>query len=169
MNVLKKTKGNRLIEGISINQGLLALGNVISALGDPNLKNTNRTIHVPFRDSKITRLLQDSLGGNSHTLMVACISPSSNNILESKNTLNYANRAKNIKNKAIVNRDPRSQEILKLKNKVKQLEKQLKSQNGNNNNNNYFNDNINNNNGINDNNNDLINELNQLKFDLENN
>jgi len=101
--------------------------------------------------------------------MVACISPSSNNILESKNTLNYANRAKNIKNKAIVNRDPRSQEILKLKNKVKQLEKQLKSQNGNNNNNNYFNDNINNNNGINDNNNDLINELNQLKFDLENN
>ena len=54
-------------------------------------------IHVPFRDSKITRILQDSLGGNSRTLMVACISPASSNILESKNTLNYANRAKNIK------------------------------------------------------------------------
>lgn len=56
-------------EGININVGLLALGNVISALGDPKRKGS----HVPFRDSKITRLLQDSLGGNSRTLMVACV------------------------------------------------------------------------------------------------
>eukprot|EP01083_Nonionella_stella_P144390 450746_1 len=120
----KKTgaSGTRLAEGISINAGLLALGNVIAALGDPRLKSK----HVPFRDSKITRLLQDSLGGNSRTLMIACISPARSNMLETKNTLNYANRAKNIKNKAVVNRDPRSRQILELRQRVKELERQLK-------------------------------------------
>ncbi|ETO13177.1 kinesin family member 21A [Reticulomyxa filosa] len=118
--------GTRLIEGISINSGLLALGNVISALGDPRLKCT----HVPFRDSKITRLLQDSLGGNSCTLMVACISPAASNILESKSTLAYANRAKNIQNKPVVNRDSRSKEIFDLKARVKELEARLKKSNG---------------------------------------
>ena len=63
--------GERVKESISINSGLLALGNVISALGD----ESKRATHVPYRDSKLTRLLQDSLGGNSRTLMIACISP----------------------------------------------------------------------------------------------
>eukprot|EP01084_Bolivina_argentea_P155915 271691_1 len=119
----KKTgaTGTRLAEGISINGGLLALGNVIAALGDARLKSK----HVPFRDSKITRLLQDSLGGNSMTLMIACVSPARSNMLETKNTLNYANRAKNIKNKAVVNRDPRSRQILQLRQRVKELERQL--------------------------------------------
>ena len=121
----KKTgaSGTRFQEGISINAGLLALGNVIAALGDPRLKSK----HVPFRDSKITRLLQDSLGGNSRTLMIACVSPARSNMLETKNTLNYANRAKNIKNKAVVNRDPRSRQILQLRQRVKELERQLKT------------------------------------------
>ena len=73
----------------------LALGNVISALGDEKRKVS----HVPYRDSKLTRLLQDSLGGNSQTLMVACVSPADRDFMETLNTLKYANRAKNIKNK----------------------------------------------------------------------
>ncbi|KAJ3314884.1 Kinesin-like protein kif21b [Boothiomyces sp. JEL0838] len=100
---LKRTnaEGDRKKEGISINQGLLALGNVISALGDESRK----TGHVPYRDSKLTRMLQDSLGGNSQTLMLACISPSDLNYGETVNTLHYANRARNIKNKVAVNQD----------------------------------------------------------------
>ncbi|RKO94152.1 P-loop containing nucleoside triphosphate hydrolase protein, partial [Blyttiomyces helicus] len=100
---LKRTQaeGDRKKEGISINQGLLALGNVISALGD----ETRKASHVPYRDSKLTRMLQDSLGGNSQTLFLTCVSPSDTNYGESVNTLNYANRAKNIKNRAVVNRD----------------------------------------------------------------
>jgi len=73
----------------------LALGNVISALGDV----TKKGHHVPYRDSKLTRLLQDSLGGNSRTLMIACVSPSDREFMETLNTLKYANRARNIKNK----------------------------------------------------------------------
>ena len=73
----------------------LALGNVISALGDKAKRGT----HVPYRDSKLTRLLQDSLGGNSRTLMIACISPTDRDFMETLNTLKYANRARNIKNK----------------------------------------------------------------------
>uniref|UniRef100_A0A8C5AS56 Kinesin-like protein n=1 Tax=Gadus morhua TaxID=8049 RepID=A0A8C5AS56_GADMO len=109
----KKTKaeGDRLKEGISINRGLLALGNVISALGEESKKGT----HVPYRDSKVTRLLQDSLGGNSHTLMIACVSPADSNIEETINTLRYADRARKIKNKPIVNMDPRTAETQRLK------------------------------------------------------
>uniref|UniRef100_A0A671TRN8 Kinesin-like protein n=1 Tax=Sparus aurata TaxID=8175 RepID=A0A671TRN8_SPAAU len=109
----KKTKaeGDRLKEGISINRGLLSLGNVISALGDESKKNT----FVPYRDSKLTRLLQDSLGGNSHTLMIACISPADSNMEETINTLRYADRARKIKNKPIVNLDPRAAEMNRLK------------------------------------------------------
>jgi hypothetical protein len=100
---LKRTnaEGDRKKEGISINQGLLALGNVISALGDESRKAG----HVPYRDSKLTRMLQDSLGGNSQTLMLACISPSDLNYGETVNTLHYANRARNIKNRVAVNQD----------------------------------------------------------------
>ncbi|KAI8872290.1 kinesin-domain-containing protein, partial [Ramicandelaber brevisporus] len=95
---LKRTQavGERAREGISINAGLLALGNVISALGDPSRKAS----HVPYRDSKLTRLLQDSLGGNAQTLMIACVSPVEANVVETLNTLKYANRARNIKNSA---------------------------------------------------------------------
>ncbi|GAN02025.1 hypothetical protein MAM1_0015d01464 [Mucor ambiguus] len=94
---LKRTaaEGDRRKEGININAGLLALGNVISALGDPSKKST----HVPYRDSKLTRLLQDSLGGSAMTLMIACVSPAESNLSETLNTLQYANRARNIKNK----------------------------------------------------------------------
>ncbi|EGF83831.1 hypothetical protein BATDEDRAFT_8409, partial [Batrachochytrium dendrobatidis JAM81] len=100
---LKRTnaEGERKKEGISINQGLLALGNVISALGD----ETRRSSHVPYRDSKLTRMLQDSLGGNSQTLMLACISPSDLNYAETVNTLHYANRARNIKNRVSINQE----------------------------------------------------------------
>lgn len=87
------------MQGISINAGLSALGNVISALGDPTKKAT----HIPYRDSKLTRLLQDSLGGNARTMMIACISPAEFNLHETLSTLKYANRARNIKNRAEVN------------------------------------------------------------------
>ncbi|CAN8255315.1 unnamed protein product, partial [Cochlearia groenlandica] len=92
--------GMRFKEGIHINQGLLALGNVISALGDD--KKRREGGHVPYRNSKFTRLLQDSLGGNSKTVMIACVSPANTNLEESLNTLKYANRARNIQNKAVV-------------------------------------------------------------------
>lgn len=95
--------GERIKEGISINSGLLALGNVISALGDPSRAKSHTATHVPYRDSKLTRLLQDSLGGNAHTLMIACVSPAEWNTAETVNTLKYANRARNIKNRAVVN------------------------------------------------------------------
>jgi hypothetical protein len=83
-----------------LRQGLLALGNVISALGDERRRGT----HVPYRESKLTRLLQDSLGGNSRTAMIACVSPADDVLEETLNTLKYANRAKNIRNKPVVNR-----------------------------------------------------------------
>lgn len=70
--------------------------------------------HVPFRDSQITRLLQDSLGGNSKTLMIACVSPADVNEEESINTLKYANRARNIKNKAVINRDPTQERLTEM-------------------------------------------------------
>ena len=127
--------------GVNINKGLLALGNVISALGD------DRT-HIPYRDSKLTRLLQgyyqalyncivyccvlllkytntidcfsvstfaDSLGGNSHTVMVACVSPADSNMEETLSTLRYADRARKIKNKPVINTDPQAGEIQRLK------------------------------------------------------
>ncbi|CAD7701953.1 unnamed protein product [Ostreobium quekettii] len=96
--------GERLKESVHINQGLLCLGNVISALGD---ESRPRIGHVPYRDSKLTRLLQDSLGGNSRTCMVACVSSADNCFDETLNTLKYANRARNIKNKPHVNREIR--------------------------------------------------------------
>ncbi|NXW63217.1 KIF4 protein, partial [Eurystomus gularis] len=116
----KKTKaeGDRLKEGININRGLLCLGNVISALGDENKKSG----FVPYRDSKLTRLLQDSLGGNSHTLMIACVSPADSNLEETLNTLRYADRARKIKNKPIVNVDPQAAELHHLKQQVQQLQ-----------------------------------------------
>ena len=93
--------GQTLKEGIKINLSLTALGNVISALID------GKTQHIPYRDSKLTRLLQDSLGGNTKTVMIAACSPADYNYEETLSTLRYAARAKAIKNKPKVNEDPK--------------------------------------------------------------
>ncbi|GEM06163.1 kinesin family member 18/19 [Rhodotorula toruloides] len=93
-----KNRGDRAVEGANINRSLLALGNCINALCDPRKRG-----HVPYRDSKLTRLLKQSLGGNCKTVMIVCVSPSSAHYDETHNTLQYANRAKEIKTKAVRN------------------------------------------------------------------
>jgi len=93
-----KNRGDRLLEGANINKSLLALGSCINALCDPRKKN-----HVPYRNSKLTRLLKFSLGGNCRTVMIVCVSPSSQHFDETQNTLRYANRAKNIQTKVTRN------------------------------------------------------------------
>jgi len=120
---LKRTgaTGATAKEGININSGLLALGNVISALGDPTKKGS----HVPYRDSKLTRLLQDSLGGNSRTVMIACISPVDRDFIETLNTLKYANRARNIKNKVVINQDSATRQIQMLHTTIARLQREL--------------------------------------------
>ncbi|EJW75370.1 hypothetical protein WUBG_13722, partial [Wuchereria bancrofti] len=122
---LKRTgaTGDRIKEGININFGLLALGNVICALTTPTV--LDKMVHIPYRDSKLTRLLQDSLGGNSRTLMIACISPSDCDYVETLNTLKYANRAKDIKNKVIANQDKSSKLIGTLRSRIAELEAEL--------------------------------------------
>ncbi|CAA7019454.1 unnamed protein product [Microthlaspi erraticum] len=115
--------GARLKEGIHINRGLLALGNVISALGDE--KKRKEGAHVPYRDSKLTRLLQDSLGGNSKTVMIACISPADINAEETLNTLKYANRARNIQNKPVANKDLIGSEMQKMRQQLQYLQAAL--------------------------------------------
>ncbi|PKU62954.1 kinesin-like protein KIN-4A [Dendrobium catenatum] len=115
--------GLRFKEGVHINRGLLALGNVISALGDE--KKRKDGAHVPYRDSKLTRLLQDSLGGNSRTVMIACISPADINAEETLNTLKYANRARNIQNKPIVNRNLMSNEMQRMRQQLEYLQAEL--------------------------------------------
>ncbi|XP_010624095.1 kinesin-like protein KIF17 isoform X2 [Fukomys damarensis] len=107
--------GERLKEATKINLSLSALGNVISALVD------GRCRHIPYRDSKLTRLLQDSLGGNTKTLMVACLSPADNNYDETLSTLRYANRAKNIKNKPCINEDPKDALLREYQEEIKKL------------------------------------------------
>ena len=127
---LKRTAavGDRIKEGISINSGLLALGNVISALGDPARAKSHTATHVPYRDSKLTRLLQDSLGGNAHTLMIACVSPVEWNAAETVNTLKYANRARNIKNRATINEKEEGWDDVEwLQGMVTRLRKEVKA------------------------------------------
>ncbi|XP_053323201.1 kinesin-like protein KIF27 [Spea bombifrons] len=119
--------GERFKESIQINSGLLALGNVISALADPKRKGA----HVPYRDAKITRILKDSLGGNAKTVMITCISPSSSNFDESLNSLKYANRARNIKNKPIVNYNPDWDRIDEMELEIKALREALQNQQSN--------------------------------------
>ena len=118
----KKTQatGNRFKEGTAINMGLLSLGNVISALGDEAGSK-----HIPYRDSKLTRLLQDSLGGNSHTLMIACVSPADYNIEETLSTLRYADRARKIKNKPIVNIDDKNEVVARLRREILELKTKI--------------------------------------------
>lgn len=93
-----KNRGARLLEGANINKSLLSLGSCINALCDPRKHN-----HIPYRNSKLTRLLKFSLGGNCRTVMIVCISPSSQHFDETQNTLRYANRAKNIQTKSVRN------------------------------------------------------------------
>ena len=111
--------GDRLKEATKINLSLSALGNVISALVDGKSK------HIPYRDSKLTRLLQDSLGGNTKTLMIAAISPAADNYDETLSTLRYANRAKNIKNKPKINEDPKDALLRQLQDEINLLKAQL--------------------------------------------
>lgn len=85
-------QSDRIKEGISINSGILALGNVISALGDPSRAKSHTASYVSCRDSKPARLLQDSLGGNAHTLVISCVGPTEWNAAETTNTLKCANR-----------------------------------------------------------------------------
>ncbi|KAI8376166.1 P-loop containing nucleoside triphosphate hydrolase protein [Radiomyces spectabilis] len=125
---LKRTaaEGDRRKEGININGGLLALGNVISALGDPSKRST----HVPYRDSKLTRLLQDSLGGSATTLMIACVSPAEHNLSETINTLGYANRARNIKNRVEKNEAEEwmtTDNVSLLRNMIEKLKNELRA------------------------------------------
>ncbi|XP_068598116.1 kinesin-like protein KIF17 [Brachionichthys hirsutus] len=107
--------GERLREATKINLSLSALGNVISALVD------GRSKYVPYRDSKLTRLLQDSLGGNTRTLMIACLSPADNNYEETLSTLRYANRAKCIQNKPRINEDPKDALLREYQEEIKKL------------------------------------------------
>lgn len=93
--------GTRLKESVHINTGLLALGNVIRALSDPGRNrrgNSCTSAHIPYRDAKITRLLRDSLGGTAHTLMVACVSPSHHSVAETLSVLQFAFKARYIRN-----------------------------------------------------------------------
>lgn len=118
--------GTRLQEGIDINKGLLVLGQVVSYLGDPSKRGKHgKHTHVPYRDSKLTRLLKGSLGGNHKTLMIACVSPAACNMGESLNCLRYANRAKNIQNKAVLNVDANTKRVQELQTQVQTLAKDL--------------------------------------------
>lgn len=112
-----KNRGQRMIEGANINRSLLALGNCITALGDRSVRGA----YVPFRDSKLTRLLKDSLGGNCRTTMIATCSPTAGYLEETVNTLKYANRAKNIQLKSIPNTCSVAHHISGLQDEVRNL------------------------------------------------
>ncbi|XP_061600385.1 kinesin-like protein KIF3B [Cololabis saira] len=112
-------KGKRLKEAAKINLSLSALGNVISALV------AGKCTHIPYRDSKLTRLLQDSLGGNAKTVMIATVGPSHKNFEESLVTLRYASRAKKIKNKPRINEDPKDALLREFQEEIARLKAQL--------------------------------------------
>lgn len=118
--------GDRLKEANKINLSLSALGNVISALVD------GKSSHIPYKDSKLTRLLQDSLGGNTKTVMIAAVSPADYNYDETLGTLRYASRAKNIQNKPKVNEDPKDALLKEYAEEIKRLKVMLENgpQNG---------------------------------------
>ena len=124
-----ESRGMRMLEGSKINKSLLALGNCINMLSE---KQKNGSSFVPYRDSKLTRLLKDSLGGNAKTVMIACVSPAASCYEESINTLKYAERAKMVKNKLIPNikeidhNEMKYKEIIELlKEEISSLKKQL--------------------------------------------
>ncbi|KAJ3012378.1 UNVERIFIED_CONTAM: hypothetical protein HDU68_001242 [Siphonaria sp. JEL0065] len=125
-------EGVRLKESVKINSGLLALGNVISVLGEMHEHvpaSAATTVHVPYRDSKLTRLLQNSLGGNAKTLMLACVSPCDEDYEETLNTLKYADRARKIQNKPIINTvDHQAVKLASMQERIDFLEAQIKKQ-----------------------------------------
>uniref|UniRef100_A0A4W3HTK2 Kinesin family member 13A n=1 Tax=Callorhinchus milii TaxID=7868 RepID=A0A4W3HTK2_CALMI len=116
--------GERLKEGSNINKSLTTLGLVISALAD-KVGGKSKNKFVPYRDSVLTWLLKDNLGGNSKTAMIATISPSGDNYEETLSTLRYADRAKRIVNHAVVNEDPNAKIIRELREEVEKLKEQL--------------------------------------------
>lgn len=119
--------GQRLEESKKINKSLSALGNVISALTEKKFRG-----HIPYRDSKLTRILEDSLGGNCKTTMMAMISPALMSFNESLSTLKFANRAKNIKNNALINEDLDEKTLLRRYEKeLKRLRHELQTRNKN--------------------------------------
>ena len=118
-----ENRGIRLREGAKINQSLLALANCINALGDKSKKGS----FVPYRDSKLTRMLKDSLGGNCKTVMVVTISPASSQFEETLNTLKYANRAKNITTKPTENKKLVEFHIAEYKNIISDLRNEIDS------------------------------------------
>ncbi|KIW07638.1 uncharacterized protein PV09_01582 [Verruconis gallopava] len=118
--------GARLKEGAEINRSLSTLGRVIAALADLSSgKGHGKKIQVPYRDSVLTWLLKDSLGGNSLTAMIAAISPADINFEETLSTLRYADSAKRIKNHAVINEDPNARMIRELKEELAQLRAKL--------------------------------------------
>lgn len=116
-----ETEGEGIIETTAINSSLFVLGNCISALTSLH----NKAGKIPYRESPLTKLLKDSLGGNARTLMIATLSPSSFNASETINTMWYAQKAKFIKNKAIINMDPKDSLIIKYKSEINKLEDQI--------------------------------------------
>lgn len=112
-----RSRGSTFVEANNINKSLLVLGNCISCLADPK----KRTGHIPYRDSTLTKLLADSLGGSGMALIIACVSPSASNAHETINTLRYASRAKRVKTKPMVRMDPRELLILSLRREVRLL------------------------------------------------
>lgn len=121
--------GRRQRESVKINLSLSALGNVINSLMKMNThdqkSDSSNPIHTPYRDSKLTRLLQDSLGGNAKTLMIANIGPASYNYDETINTLNYASRAKFIRNRPRLNEDPKDALLRQLQREIEDLRRKL--------------------------------------------
>ncbi|KAJ6084875.1 hypothetical protein N7499_004504 [Penicillium canescens] len=117
--------GARLKEGAEINRSLSTLGRVIAALADVSAGKKKNASMVPYRDSVLTWLLKDSLGGNSMTSMIAAISPADINFEETLGTLRYADSAKRIKNHAVVNEDPNARMIRELKEELSQLRSKL--------------------------------------------
>lgn len=115
-----KSSGTRLKEASRINLSLTCLALVIRALTDKS------SSHIPYRNSKLTRLLSGSLGGNSKTLLIACISPEKSNLDETLNTLRFASRTKRIKNKAKINEDPKDALLRKYKEQIEELRLKLK-------------------------------------------
>ncbi|XP_067012385.2 kinesin-like protein Klp98A [Anabrus simplex] len=117
--------GQRLKEGAHINKSLVTLGSVISALAESSSSHTEgkttRSVFIPYRDSVLTWLLKDSLGGNSKTIMIAAVSPADCNYGETLSTLRYANRAKNIINKPTINEDPNVKLIRELRDEISKL------------------------------------------------
>ncbi|KAI4472293.1 hypothetical protein M0802_016969 [Mischocyttarus mexicanus] len=117
--------GQRLKEGAHINKSLVTLGSVISALAEVSSSgdssSSKRNVFIPYRDSVLTWLLKDSLGGNSKTIMIAAISPADCNYGETLSTLRYANRAKNIINKPTINEDPNVKLIRELREEIQKL------------------------------------------------